>query len=182
MSFGSFYYGKNGFLFKKNTGVGNRRNPKIGLICNQPQDVNNTYVAGSGVGGSSVATRRAKKYHATVCGGLAGKCKKNFYFMGMPIGVYPVVPVVPVVPDINPCTLLPKDTPYQECSPWPHLGGIFNNNSRLSPFLGSQTGKLKWKFSPTEPNESFYGSPAIASDGTIYIGSGGSQGYVYAIQ
>lgn len=67
MSFGSLYYGKDGFLFKKNTGSGNRRNPKMGLICNQPQDINNRYIPGAGVGASSIATRRAKNFRATNC-------------------------------------------------------------------------------------------------------------------
>ena len=111
MSNGSFYFGKNGFLFKKNTGVGNRRNPKLGLICNQPQDVNNTYVAGSGVGGTSVATRRAKKYHATVCNGLTGKCKQDFYFMGLPLGGIPPTPKPIPSPKPTP-TPTPNPNPY----------------------------------------------------------------------
>jgi len=65
MTYGSFYFGKDGFLYKKNKNVGSRRNLSIGLICNQPQNIWNKYVSGSGVGGHSVATRRAALYRAT---------------------------------------------------------------------------------------------------------------------
>ena len=60
---GSFWVGKGGkggFSYKKSGGAGGRRNFAIGLITNQPADVNNTYVSGAGVGASSIATRRAK--------------------------------------------------------------------------------------------------------------------------
>lgn len=59
MPYGNFYYGKNGFFFKKSGVIGARYNPSLGAICNQPQDVNNRYVPGSGVGASSTAQRRA---------------------------------------------------------------------------------------------------------------------------
>jgi len=80
---------------------------------------------------------------------------------------YPSCNVAPS--SINPCDLLPKNTPYQLCSPWPQFGGLDNTNSRFSPILASQTGK------PTLLNVSnnlFQAntSPAIARDGTIYIG------------
>lgn len=67
---GQFWFGGNsfpGFLYKKNTGVGGRRNPKYGLICNKPTTLWNKYVPGSGVGGTSVATRRSKMIRATSC-------------------------------------------------------------------------------------------------------------------
>jgi hypothetical protein len=60
MPYGNFYYGKLGFLYKKSSGAGGRKNPAIGAICNQPQDINNRYVPGSGVGASGTAQRRAK--------------------------------------------------------------------------------------------------------------------------
>jgi len=63
---GSFWVGKGGFNYKKSNGAGGRRNFALGLITNQPADVNNTYVAGAGVGASSIATRRARMLHATV--------------------------------------------------------------------------------------------------------------------
>lgn len=69
-SYGQFWFGGNsfpGFLYKKNTGVGGRKNPKYGLICNKPTQFWNKYTPGAGVGASSVATRRAKMIHATSC-------------------------------------------------------------------------------------------------------------------
>jgi len=67
---GQFWYGDYGFLHKKNTGVGGRKNPKYGLICNQPQYLYNKFKPGTGgVGASSVAVRRAKNRLATVCQG-----------------------------------------------------------------------------------------------------------------
>ena len=48
-------------------GAGGRKNPALGVICNAPQDLNHRYVAGSGVGASSIANRRAKLQRATKC-------------------------------------------------------------------------------------------------------------------
>ena len=64
MPYGNFYYGKTGFFFKKSGAIGNRRNPSLGAICNQPQDINNRYIPGSGVGASGTAQRRAKLIHS----------------------------------------------------------------------------------------------------------------------
>jgi len=64
MPYGNFYYGKQGFLFKKSGAIGSRYNPSLGAICNQPQDVNNRYVPGSGIGASSTSQRRAKLNHS----------------------------------------------------------------------------------------------------------------------
>lgn len=70
---GSFWYGPYGFLYKKNTGVGARRNPKYGLICNSPQYLYNKYSPGqSGVGAQSTAVRRAKNHRAVICTGAYG--------------------------------------------------------------------------------------------------------------
>jgi hypothetical protein len=69
-SYGQFWFGGNsfpGFLYKKNVGVGGRKNPKYGLIVNKPTTLWNKYTPGAGVGGSSVATRRAKMRLATSC-------------------------------------------------------------------------------------------------------------------
>lgn len=73
-SYGQFWFGGNsfpGFLYKKNLGVGSRRStqfvPGGSLVSNQPNEFWNKYTPGSGVGGSSVATRRAKMLHATTC-------------------------------------------------------------------------------------------------------------------
>jgi len=65
---GQFWYGDYGFLYKKNTGVGGRKNPKYGLICNKPTELWNKYTPGqSGVGAQSISNRRAKNRLATIC-------------------------------------------------------------------------------------------------------------------
>jgi hypothetical protein len=64
MPYGNFYYGKTGFFYKKSGATGARYNPSLAAICNQPQDVNNRFVPGSGVGASSTAQRRAKLIHS----------------------------------------------------------------------------------------------------------------------
>jgi len=64
MTYGNFYYGKTGFYFKKNGAIGARYNPPLGSICNAPQNVNNRYIPGSGVGASSTSQRRAKLINA----------------------------------------------------------------------------------------------------------------------
>jgi hypothetical protein len=71
---GQFWFGGNsfpGFLYKKNNGVGGRRSTKFAaggnIITNQTSNVWNKYTPGAGVGGSSVATRRAKMRLATSC-------------------------------------------------------------------------------------------------------------------
>lgn len=74
-SYGQFWFGKSigfpGFLYKKNNGVGARRSTKFApggnRNCNTYQDVNNSYVPGSGVGGTSISVRRAKQRYATIC-------------------------------------------------------------------------------------------------------------------
>ena len=83
-SYGQFWFGGNsfpGFLYKKNIGSGTRRStqftPGGTLISNQPNEFWNKYTPGSGVGGSSIATRRAKMIHATSCD--AGQQCGRFY-------------------------------------------------------------------------------------------------------
>jgi len=49
-------------------------------------------------------------------------------------------------------------------------------HNRRSPYLGAQRASLKWRY---ETGDSVRSSPAIGSDGTIYVGS--DDGYVYAI-
>ncbi len=64
----------------------------------------------------------------------------------------------------------------QPGAPWP----MFHDNVRhtgLSPYVGSQTGSLKWKFQTG--GKIFGSSPVIGSDGTVYIGSGDD--YLYAL-
>jgi len=79
---GSFWYGEYGFLFKKKGGAGARKNPPYGTICNQPQNIWNKYTPGSGIGASSVATRRAKMRFATSCNANQ-KCGTFFQSLGM---------------------------------------------------------------------------------------------------
>ena len=73
-SYGQFWFGGNtfpGFLYKRNLGAGARRSTQLTpggtLITNQPNEFWNKYTPGAGVGGSSVATRRAKMRLATSC-------------------------------------------------------------------------------------------------------------------
>uniref|UniRef100_A0A6C0AZI4 Uncharacterized protein n=1 Tax=viral metagenome TaxID=1070528 RepID=A0A6C0AZI4_9ZZZZ len=82
MPYGNFYYGKDGFKYKKWNGGGARRNPPLGLLNCGSHDVNNTYVPGSGVGASSIATRRAKLNHATSCTPQY-PCNKSFSKLGL---------------------------------------------------------------------------------------------------
>jgi len=66
--YGNYYFGQSGFLYKKHVGVGGRKNPKYGIICNQPQYLYNKYKPGNnGVGAQSTANRRAKNRLATIC-------------------------------------------------------------------------------------------------------------------
>lgn len=65
MTYGNFYYGKSGFFYKKNGAIGSRYNPPIGAICNQPQNIYNKYVPGSGVGATSRFANRAKLIRST---------------------------------------------------------------------------------------------------------------------
>ena len=73
-SYGQFWFGGNsfpGFLYKKNMGVGSRRStqftPGGTTTCNQPTELWNKYTPGSGVGASSIATRRSKMINAASC-------------------------------------------------------------------------------------------------------------------
>lgn len=71
MSNGQFWFGQQGFLYKKNVGVGARKSTLMGpgLSSNQPTYIYNKYSpGGGGVGASSVANRRAKNRLATNCG------------------------------------------------------------------------------------------------------------------
>ena len=87
-SYGQFCFGGNsfpGFLYKKNIGSGTRRStqftPGGTLISNQPNEFWNKYTPGSGVGGSSIATRRAKMIHATSCDATQ-KCGRFYTELG----------------------------------------------------------------------------------------------------
>jgi hypothetical protein len=69
MTYGNFYYGKGGFQYKNSGGGGVRRNFALQLMANQPYEINNRYVPGSGVGASNISNRRAKLIRATKCYG-----------------------------------------------------------------------------------------------------------------
>ena len=43
MTFGNFYFGKDGFFYKKNQNVGVKRNPNASLSCSPPQNIYNRY-------------------------------------------------------------------------------------------------------------------------------------------
>ena len=84
-SYGQPWYGAQigfpGFLYKRNNGVGGRKLPKYGLITGSYANVNNKYTPGSGVGGSSVATRRAKMRLATSCNNNQ-ECGRFYTYLG----------------------------------------------------------------------------------------------------
>jgi hypothetical protein len=65
------------------------------------------------------------------------------------------------------CPNLPKDSPYQRCSPWPHFGGTDNTNSRYSTIIGSQRGNIESLFN-TEKNHVTISSSSVAADDTFY--------------
>jgi hypothetical protein len=85
-SYGQFWYGGHigfpGFLYKKNLGVGGRRTTLFGAGSNSTVNSSgynyNKYTpGGSGIGATSISTRRAKNRLATVCGPNAShQCKK----------------------------------------------------------------------------------------------------------
>jgi hypothetical protein len=83
---GQFWYGGSqgfpGFLFKKNTGVGGRKNPLYGLICNKPTYIYNKFKPGTGgVGAQNRANRRAKNTRATVC--ADNNCGRFYNYLGL---------------------------------------------------------------------------------------------------
>jgi hypothetical protein len=79
---GQLWYGNYGFLYKKKGGAGGRKNPSYGVICNQPQNIYNKYISGSGVGGNSTANRRAKLRTATSCN-KSQVCGRFYQNLGM---------------------------------------------------------------------------------------------------
>jgi hypothetical protein len=154
MPYGNFYVGKSGFLYKKMGGGGNHRIFSLSAICNQPQDLNNRYISGSGVGAVTTPNRRLLQKRAAFC---------SIYCPATPT---PTPTPIPPNPPINPCLLLPTITPYQICSPWPQVGGLYNSNSGYSPFIA------KYKNPPVSVNLNIFQintSMTIAKDGTIYV-------------
>jgi hypothetical protein len=82
MTYGNFYYGERGFLYKKQTAGGSKLVQPIATICNQPQNIYNKYVPGSGVGASSTSQRRAKLLYATSCN-KTYQCNKQYSRLGL---------------------------------------------------------------------------------------------------
>lgn len=88
---GQFWYGKQinfpGFLYKKNIGVGVRRSTRFGpggnISCNAPSYSYNKFRPGTGVGASSIAVRRAKNIHATICSGVNSQCGAFYNRLGV---------------------------------------------------------------------------------------------------
>lgn len=83
---GQFWYGRPqnfpGFLFKKNVGVGGRKNPLYGLICNKSTYIYNKYKPGSeGIGAQNRANRRAKNSRATFC--INRNCGRFYNYLGL---------------------------------------------------------------------------------------------------
>ena len=59
MPYGSLYFGKTGFFYKKSV-TSARKNPPIGLLNCSSTDIFNKYTPGAGVGAQSRSVRRAK--------------------------------------------------------------------------------------------------------------------------
>ncbi len=196
MPYGSLYFGKTGFFYKKSV-TSARKNPPIGLLNCGSTDIFNKYTPGAGVGAQNRSVRRAKMRLATSCENTDQSCGQYFAKLGLNQNavsrytinrnfVYPPWSyyLSPGVPSIV-CDNLPQDTPYETCAPWPHFGGLYNTNSRLTPLIGpSQTNAPtnSWSYIT---NTEVYSSPVIGQDGTIYISSGSDgidlSGNVYAM-
>jgi hypothetical protein len=68
MSYGQFWYGTSGFLYKKSYGGGSSKVPKSLVNYNQQTNLYNKYNAGNnGIGATSRSVLRAKNRLATVC-------------------------------------------------------------------------------------------------------------------
>lgn len=168
-SYGQFWYGGQigfpGFLYKKNVGVGGRRSTKFAAggnrITNTPQNIYNKYQAGnSGVGASSIATRRAKNRLATIC--KENNCFPCYNTLGQyskythnPNGYVPCI--VPFKQNI--CY-------YQPNSPWATFRGTNTNYYGRSLFNILNTTPTNI----TQGSDSIYfdQSPVIDEDGYIY--------------
>ena len=78
---GQFWYGDYGFLYKKNNGVGGRKNPLYGLLCNKPTYLYNKFKPGTGgVGAQNRSNRRAQNRRSTVC--LDRNCGMFYNYLG----------------------------------------------------------------------------------------------------
>uniref|UniRef100_A0A6C0KVT5 Uncharacterized protein n=1 Tax=viral metagenome TaxID=1070528 RepID=A0A6C0KVT5_9ZZZZ len=81
MPYGNYYYGKDGFQYKKNGGAGVKRIAN-NSISNKPQELDNKYIPGSGVGATNISNRRAMINHASTC--YSYKCGNSNYLATAP--------------------------------------------------------------------------------------------------
>lgn len=171
-SYGQFWFGGStfpGFLYKKNNGGGARKNPKYGLICNKSTDLYNKYKPGTGgVGASSVATRRAKNRHATVCYG--DQCGQFYNYLGQ----YPSINVL--YPDPLP---VPGSMFFQNSFDPSGSYVQYGNNSGLT--IGTNSFTIEWfenwrEVSDTYPRIFSIGS---YSEGNIKIAVSYEGGFVF---
>ena len=84
---GSFWFGVDGFLFKRKGGGGARRSTKMApggnTTCNSPSYIYNKYNPGNtGIGAQSTAVRRAKNIKAAVCGPKI-PCGQFYNYLGL---------------------------------------------------------------------------------------------------
>jgi hypothetical protein len=84
---GSFWFGEDGFLYKRKGGGGARRSTKMApggnTTCNGPTYIYNKYNPGNtGVGAQSTAVRRAKNIKAAVCGPKI-PCGQFYNYLGL---------------------------------------------------------------------------------------------------
>ena len=84
---GSFWFGMDGFLFKRKGGGGARRSTKMApggnTTCNGPTYIYNKYNPGNtGIGAQSTAVRRAKNIKAAVCGPKI-PCGQFYNYLGL---------------------------------------------------------------------------------------------------
>ena len=84
---GSFWFGVDGFLYKRKGGGGARRSTKMApggnTTCNGPTYIYNKYNPGNtGVGAQSTAVRRAKNIKAAVCGPKI-PCGQFYNYLGL---------------------------------------------------------------------------------------------------
>ena len=84
-------------------------------------------------------------------------------------------PYIP--PSKSDCDLLPQDTQYQLCSPYPHFAGLYNSNTRASPFSVDPLCTIRQNSTNNsgscKPNDftSFFtsdSSPIIDASGNVY--------------
>lgn len=118
MPYGNFYVGKEGFLYKKSGAVGNRRNFSLALMCNQPADINNKYVSGSGVSGAvssnNYAIRRKMIRNSGNC--VNRNCSISYFYMGVPLPMYKSITVDNIVVNNNTITITGYDSTSSDSS------------------------------------------------------------------